>query len=425
MSTDDHKPQTREEISRQQDAAANLVRTKLDALYQNEPDVEDEIETVTTLQQAPTTTAISKHQQYMQDLSTSGRSLAEIQTAWHEYYQALPDDEKHEVWDEFYSVHERNRTPRAFEPPKLAQAETPAPAPIEKTTPPPPAKKPGKQETVLKTLASGTEQLLAKTSQSRSSAAAIKQELLTRVNKRGRPKVNHHVRALFFGLGMGSLTVLILLFSFFNERFITPFIRPNTTVSATPIIVNPDTNAPVSPEPKIIIPKIGVEAPVVYDEPSEEEKPIQKALERGVVHYGTTPNPGERGNAVIFGHSSGNILNKGDFKFAFLLLKSLDPGDTFILHYNSKQYVYKVYLKYITPPTDLSVLKARDKPSTVTLFTCDPPGLSTNRLIIVAEQIFPSPDANAASTVTPTAQPQPKQLPANSPSLWQRVKNWF
>ena len=52
-----------------------------------------------------------------------------------------------------------------------------------------------------------------------------------------------------FGLGFGALTLLIVLFSFFNEVVIAPFIQPSRHVSATPIIVSPDgvilTNAHV------------------------------------------------------------------------------------------------------------------------------------------------------------------------------------
>lgn len=381
---------TREEIQQQQKTAANLIRTKLDNLYRGEPSAKEELAELVRVD----TSHLSKHQKYMQDLSTSGRGLAEIQTAWHEYYQNLSDPEKHEVWQEFYSAHEeRAQKPKVHQP---QQSITPVHAAAAiSTAPRKPKLKP----------------------------AAIKQDLLNRVSTRSKVGAKHHVRALFFGLSMGSLVVLILLFSFFNERFVTPFIRPGHAISATPIIVDPNSNAPVGPEPKIIIPKINIEAPVVYDVPTIGEREVQAGLERGIVHYGTTPNPGEKGNAVMFGHSSGNILNSGKYKFAFLLLKSLEVGDTFIVHKDSKQYAYKIYNKYVTNPADVSVLNPRDKPSTMTLITCDPPGLSTNRLIIVAEQIFPDPGANAASNIT--ASGQPKVLPSNSPSLWQRFKNWF
>ena len=218
-------------------------------------------------------------------------------------------------------------------------------------------------------------------------------------------KKKSHAHSALFGLGVGTVFLFIILFSFFNERFITPFIRPNSHVSATSIIVDPSQTGNVGPEPKIIIPKINTEAPVVYDEPSIDEKAIQKALERGVVHYAITPNPGEKGNSVIVGHSSSNILNSGKYKFAFLLLKSLENGDTFYVQKDGVRYVYKVYNKFVTTPEDVSVLNPTDRPATMTLITCDPPGLSTNRLIIQGEQIFADPATNKESTVDPTPRP--------------------
>lgn len=228
-----------------------------------------------------------------------------------------------------------------------------------------------------------------------------------------------------FGLSMGLTVVFILLFSFFNERFIAPFIRPSQNVSATPIIVDPNSSTKAGPEPKIIIPKINVEAPVVYDVKTIQENDVQQGLERGVVHYPTTPNPGELGNAVIFGHSSGNILNKGKYKFAFILLKSLEIDDTFIVQKDGKKYVYKVYNKYVTSPTDFSVLGSTDRDATMTLITCDPPGTSTNRLIVQAEQIFPDPAGNKESSVKAVDTGNLEELPGNSISLWQRIVNWF
>ena len=151
---------------------------------------------------------------------------------------------------------------------------------------------------------------------------------------------------------------------------------------------------------------------------------FQKALESGVVHYATTPNPGEKGNAVIFGHSSNNIFNKGKYKFAFVLLSRLEPGDLFYINKDSKRYAYRVYKKDIVKPTQVSVLGATDKVATVTLITCDPPGTSLNRLVVVGEQISPDPSVNTTSTAS-KPEHQPVLLPSNSPSLWQRLVGWF
>lgn len=414
MKSNEEKQDT-EEVKRQHAAAADLARSKLASIYGGEklePPANEELQEVAHADQQH----LSKHQQFMLDLSKSGRSLAEIQTAWHNYYQSLPDDEKHIVWQEFYNEHKRTKEKPTKTAPHIAESAAPQVLPPRQSTEP-------SNDFIAKTTRRARRPVT-----STRTTAAVKQDLLGAVTNRANlKKTNHHLKALLFGFGMGSLVLLVLLFSFFNERFITPFIRPSQHVSATPIIVDPSSDADVGPEPKIIIPKINVEAPVVYDEPSIEEKAVQAALERGVLHYATTPDPGQLGNAVIFGHSSGNILNKGKYKFAFLLLKSLETGDTFMVQKDGKRYVYKVYNKFVTSPTDLSVLNppTADKKAIMTLITCDPPGMSTNRLIIQAEQIYPNPADNVPSETLSSPAQQPEIIPSNSPSLWQRIKGWF
>lgn len=368
------------------DPATDVIRSKLDAIYAKEPPASKEMAEI----KQHGGHHLSKHQRYMRDLGMSGRSLAEIQTAWHTYYENLPDREKHEVWNEFYKESRSAKTAHPHE----SQAVPASPQHASTDHPTRQPHKPNLKKDLIRQATGGT--------------ASKKQ----------------HLKALMFGLSMGSLVIFGLLFSFFNERFITPFIKPSYNITSTPIITEPGTSGKVGPEPKIIIPKINLEAPVVYDQPSVEEKAVQGSLEKGVLHYATTSSPGEVGNAVIFGHSSSNIFNSGKYKFAFLLLKSVEKGDTFMLHKDGKRYVYKVYDKYVTSPSNLEVLKPQNRKSTVTLITCDPPGTSTNRLIVVAEQIFPSPDKNKPSTAEKGNQ-QPTELASNPPSLWSRLWDWL
>lgn len=373
--------------------AADLIRQKIDALYATEPSASAEAKEVEKLHKP-----LSKHQRYMKQLTESGMSLAEIQTAWHNYYTELPDAEKHEVWEEFYKEHGQDGKKQTAQPQVEQQPATSAPNHSHNSSVHHKKHRP-------KTVADMRKQLLSK------SSTQAKRKL---TNKQ-------HFQSLLFGVGLGSFVVLLLLFGFFNERFIAPFITPSRQVSNTPIIAD---TASAGGTAKVLIPKINVEIPVVYDEPSIEEKAMQKALERGVVHYATTPYPGEKGNGVIFGHSSNNILNQGKYKFAFVLLSRLENGDVFYLNYKDTRYAYRVYEKKIVPPTELSVLGPNDKTATMTLITCDPPGTSLNRLIVVGEQINPDPNGNTAATKVETAQ-QPNIIPSNAPSLWQRIKDWF
>ncbi|CAN5683961.1 hypothetical protein BH23PAT2_BH23PAT2_09840 [soil metagenome] len=372
--------------------AVNLIRQKIGQLYQTEPDAETEIEEAEAVPRPQR----SKHQQYMHGLSQSGRSLEDIQTAWHSYYSDLPDNEKREVWQEFYSEHKK-QTAQQAEPSQVNATERH------------PIRIPYDTHVQSKNYVPQPEQV-----------PDIKQKLLEKIAGQSQSK-QANVKSAVFGLSMGAIVLLVMGFGFFNQRFIAPFITPSTVLSSTPLIV--DGNAAVGEDPKIIIPKINVDIPTVYDEESINEATVQRALEDGILHYPTTPEPGQVGNSVFFGHSSNNILNRGKYKFAFVLLNRLEPGDTFMLEKNGTRYVYRVYDKKVVPPTDLSVLDPDpDRESIATLITCDPPGTSINRLAVFGEQISPSPADNTENTLPPpNVNPQPEVLPSNAPSLWQRI----
>lgn len=173
--------------------------------------------------------------------------------------------------------------------------------------------------------------------------------------------------------------------------------------------------------PLITIPKINVSAPIVFDEPSYKESKVQLALQRGVLHYGSTANPGQNGNAVLFGHSSGQLWAPGNYKFVFTLLDKLEQGDKFIVDYQGTRYIYKVTEKKVVDPTDLRVLDQTSTP-TISLVTCTPVGTSNYRLVVRAEQISPRPDAS--SQMVQKNEIAPKELPGSAgKSIWKTVTN--
>lgn len=370
--------------------AVSLIRDKLEKIYTKEPDAAQELAEAEAAGKHR-----SKHQQFMHELSTSGKSLADIQTAWHTYYSNLPNQEKHEVWQEFYAEHTRIN---ANKPTSVVQHESTNKS-HKKTRP--------RQSTV---------------SEEKRTISDIKSDIIRKAVKPNtkKGKASH---SLVFGLSMGVFVAFIMLFGFFNERFIAPLITPSKSVSNTPLLIDPGTTA-VGTEPKVIIPKINVEIPIIFDEKSTEEAAVQNALEEGVIHYPTTSNPGETGNGAIFGHSSNNILNKGKYKFAFVLLRKLETGDVFYVEKDGKRFAYKVYKKTVVSPDQVEVLGVQDKPSTMSLITCDPPGTTINRLVVVGEQISPDPGQNVASTAQTTAFTA-QDLPGNAPSLWSRLFGWL
>ncbi len=384
--------------------AVEMLRRKLEAAYQNEPNAKKEMKVVETLH-APR----SKHQEFMHRLTASGRSMAEIQTAWHKYYESLPDREKHEVWQEFYNVNAKSRTRQAPKPEVPRQ-----PAPVYQL----PSTVPYKPVVV-----SHEEPDMAQ-KPDRRSVNSVKKDLLKRVraSNSAQTKAKQHLQSLAFGLGMGALVLLITLFGLFNELVVAPFIRPGSA-SATPIILNANAPAP-NETPEVIIPKLNAQLPVVYGSQSLAEKEVQKALEKGVYHYPTTATPGQNGNVAVFGHSSNNIFNKGKYKFAFVLLHDLEPGDIFYMTYGKKVYTYKVYSKRVVNPNETWVLEpVKGKKATATLITCDPPGSTRKRLVVWGEQINPDP-ADNSKAAQPSEALQTVDLPGKGPSAGSRIWSW-
>ncbi len=394
--------------------AANLIRTKIENLYDQEPTAKQE------LAEMQATARLSKHQKYMKSLSTSGKSLAEIQTDWHTYYDNLSDAEKHEVWQEFYEANRREKQPE----PEPEKPKTPELQPEETKIQPDSTRvvvdhNLGYEDTPQKKHSKPrVYENLADTR----SISDIKKDLRRHARDGNKLKVRHHFQSLLFGLGIGTLVVVITLFSFFNEYIIAPFIQPSRDVSATPLIIGSGNIAPTS-TPEVIIPKINVEIPLVgFNLQTTDENQVENDLEDGVVHYPTTVLPGQKGNTAFFGHSSNNIFNPGHYKFAFALLHDLVPGDTFYLTYHGTVYAYQVYDKQIVSPNDVAVLDdVPNKTATATLITCDPPGTSINRLVVWGEQVSPDPNNDSAGSNTSSSISSSTQLPNNGPSLWSRM----
>jgi len=381
------------------DAAADLIRQKVARVYAEEPDASAELAEA----EAEEVQGRSPHQQFMYELGTSGKDLAAIQTEWHDYYQNLPPRAKHQVWQEFYA----SQSAASHLPPSG----------------------PDNAEAAAQELAKHKHQAAKPNAKSKKlrdsrSASDVRAAIRDQVTAGGKLRAKHHLQSLLFGLGMGAIVLIIFLFGFFNEVVIAPFVQPGRTSASTPLIVNSDSVAPTA-NPEVIIPKINVEIPVVYGQTSIDEAQIENALESGVVHYPTTSLPGQNGNAAFFGHSSNNIFNGGKYKFAFVLLHTLEPGDTFYLTYNGKVYAYKVITKTVVDPSNVGVLNpVAGQTATATLITCDPPGTSLRRLVVVGQQISPEPSGNTASAAAATTLPAndaSPSLPGNGPTLWGRL----
>ncbi|MCL5112968.1 MAG: class E sortase [Patescibacteria group bacterium] len=369
--------------------AENLIRQKISHIYNNqhEPNVQTEIK---ELQE---TTQKSKHQKFLNNLVHNQKDIVTIQTEWHNYYIHLSDNEKKQVWNEFYASNRNLKRPAGIDSFELNMT---------------------RQKNAIIGQNNFTNQ---------STKRSLTKNIHHKLSAGGKLTLKHHLESLLFGLGLAFLAIFIFMFGFFNEVLITPFIQPSSNQLAIPIIIG-SSNQIASSTNEVIIPKINVQIPVNYSISTTNEGTIENFLEDGVVHYPTTVDPGQFGNAAFFGHSSNNIFNPGKYKFAFVLLHDLVPGDTFYLTYNRTLYVYKVISTKIVSPSDVSVLgPVLGQQATATLITCDPPGTSLNRLVVVGEQISPNISSNTQPSVIQNPITQTTHLPGNGPTLWDRFIN--
>ncbi|MDN5274292.1 MAG: sortase family protein [Candidatus Saccharibacteria bacterium] len=228
----------------------------------------------------------------------------------------------------------------------------------------------------------------------------------------------------FVPLAAALCVVLLFLFLQYNRVLfanVQAYISPGSIDPAN-IIIDPSTDIAVSPDPKLIIPKINVDVPVNYDAKPDYDSQM-KAMETGVAYFGipgANSKPGQIGNTVISGHSSNDVIDQGDYKFIFARLDHLENGDTIFVNYEGKRYSYTVTRKEVVKPTQVDKLVyATDKPI-LTLITCTPLGTSLNRLLITAEQVSPSPSSATAAPAT-TGSTGSTSIPGNSPTFVQRI----
>lgn len=151
------------------------------------------------------------------------------------------------------------------------------------------------------------------------------------------------------------------------------------------------------PENRVIIPKLGVNIPLVtpsYSSLLKEdwegvEEDIQDALQHGVVHYPGTARPGQAGNFFVTGHSSYYPWAPGEFKTVFARLHELAVGDEYWVYYGGDKHRYIITGKKEVKPSDVTVLDQPTNKRTGTLMTCTPVGTTLRRLIISSQEVDP------------------------------------
>ncbi|MCL6096735.1 MAG: sortase [Patescibacteria group bacterium] len=108
-------------------------------------------------------------------------------------------------------------------------------------------------------------------------------------------------------------------------------------------------------------------------------------LSKHLVNYGGTAIPPDKGNAVVFGHSTlPQLFDPKNYKTIFAKAYELKTGDELFTNVSGVIYKYRVYNITVVSPDNTSVLEQDYSDSFLTLITCTPPGTTWKRLIIRA-----------------------------------------
>ena len=223
--------------------------------------------------------------------------------------------------------------------------------------------------------------------------------------------------------------LVVFLFLQYNRLFFAPimaYVSPNTdTVASSIEAVNPTITQAVSPEPRLIIPKLNIDVPVAFSISTDE---VMEAMNHGVAQFmipGANALPGQIGNLVLSGHSAGDIYSSNPYKFIFSGLERLEDGDLIYVNYESVRYTYQMIRREVVEPTNVSALIYSAKKPMLTLITCTPLGTSRYRLLITAEQISPAFEyTEGDGNIDQGDYDNPNddtEMPANEPSFLENI----
>lgn len=143
----------------------------------------------------------------------------------------------------------------------------------------------------------------------------------------------------------------------------------------------------IDPFFSISIPKIDAKANIIPNVDSNNSKEYLESLTKGVAHARGTNFPNQKKLIYLFSHSTNSPLNFSEYNAVFYLLRKLEKNDKIYIYFLNKKYVYQVVEKRVTEANDTSWLQDDGKGERLVLQTCDPPGTSLKRLIIVAVPI--------------------------------------
>ena len=380
------------------DAAANIIRDDLDRIYDGDDAPHAQAETeIRNQQQAPQPVEASAETPQQKGASHTqiNEQWKDYHTSWASYYQ--------QYYERYYLNHLHHAKQKTKDESNILSQQT---SPLSQTG-------------VIGSYEPSAD------SEEDKAVAELRDQLLGTVKDRAEQvKKSRHYAPIMTAV-VFAFVFLFLQYNQFLFATVHAYISPGS-IDSQNIIVDPTSSTKVGPEPKLIIPKINVEAPMVYGADPLNNDAVENELRNGVVHYpiaNAASVPGQNGATTILGHSSMDVFDDGKYKFVFVQLSKLGEGDNFYINYQGTRYTYSVTKKEIISPNEIAKVTPTDasKPSVI-LITCEPPGTALKRLLVFADQVSPDPSkAKKADNPSPTNQTATQSIRGDSPSTLERL----
>jgi LPXTG-site transpeptidase (sortase) family protein len=157
-------------------------------------------------------------------------------------------------------------------------------------------------------------------------------------------------------------------------------LRPLTQADGTEI-------KPVNKDFSIIIPTIGVNAPIIAGVNPVSKAGYTQALLYGVAHSSTSYYPNQNGTVYLFSHSTNYEWYVKDLNAVFYLLKNVKLGDYVVLFYLGNRYTYAIRESKVVSAKEVSYLTPQYGKRELILQTCWPPGTAYERMLVFADLV--------------------------------------
>jgi|SRR3989344_5971007 len=144
--------------------------------------------------------------------------------------------------------------------------------------------------------------------------------------------------------------------------------------------------AAVLPE-RIQIPSVGIDLPIVNPE-SRDAAVLDEALKSAAVRYVDSARLYEKGNMLIFAHSSHLPIVHNQMYRAFNNLPDVKVGDTILVSGSGKTSTYKVTIVRKTDANEELIDLSSKQGTRLTLSTCDTFGKKSSRWVVEAKLVL-------------------------------------